>query len=64
MHLLPKVFRTEGDMVDFDPSKILESLTKETGLSEDQAKHITELVVRRIISSSIKFLGTPDLVYF
>jgi len=61
MHLLPKVFRTEGDMVDFDPSKILESLMKETGLSEDQAKYITELVVRRIISSSIKFLSGPHI---
>jgi hypothetical protein len=30
MDLLPKIFRTEGDMVDFDPSKILVSLMKET----------------------------------
>lgn len=61
MHLLPNVFRTEGDMVDFDPSKIYDSVLKETGMSEKDAKHITELVVRRIISSGIKFLSGPHI---
>lgn len=61
MHLLPKVFRTEGDMADFDPSKILESIVRETGMDEKDAKHITELVVRRFISSGIKFLSGPHI---
>jgi len=61
MDLLPKVFRTEGNIAEFDPSKILESLLKETKMSEKNAKLITELVVRRIISSGIKFLSGPHI---
>jgi anaerobic ribonucleoside-triphosphate reductase len=61
MHLLPKVFRTEDDVSDFDPSKIFESIIKETGMKEEDAKNITELVVRRIISSGIKFLSGPHI---
>jgi len=60
-NLLPQVFRTEGDMVEFDPSKILNSLVKETTLNMEDANHITELVVRRIISSGIKFLSGPHI---
>jgi len=61
MDLLPKVFRTEGDMTKFDPDKIFNSIIKETGMNEGDAKHITELVVRRIISSGIKFLSGPHI---
>ncbi|MFX1436323.1 MAG: anaerobic ribonucleoside-triphosphate reductase [Promethearchaeota archaeon] len=61
MDLLPKVFRTEGKIADFDPSKIYESIIKETGMSEKNTKRITELVVRRIISSGIKFLSGPHI---
>ena len=59
--LLPHVFRSEGDMADFDPLKILKSLKKETELNKRDACHITELVVRRIISSGIKFLSGPHI---
>ncbi|MFX1337830.1 MAG: anaerobic ribonucleoside-triphosphate reductase [Promethearchaeota archaeon] len=61
MDLLPKVFRTEGDWVEFDPSKIFESIQMETGMTEADTKKITELVVRRIISSGIKFLSGPHI---
>ncbi|MFX1374364.1 MAG: anaerobic ribonucleoside-triphosphate reductase [Promethearchaeota archaeon] len=61
MDLLPKVFRTEGTIADFDPSKIFESILKETRMIESEAKQITELVVRRIISSGIKFLSGPHI---
>ncbi|MHA1148886.1 MAG: anaerobic ribonucleoside-triphosphate reductase [Promethearchaeota archaeon] len=61
MHLLPRVFRSEGDMVEFDPSKIMNSIIKETGMTEEQAKHITELVVRRIIATGIQFLSGPHI---
>ncbi|MHA2393282.1 MAG: anaerobic ribonucleoside-triphosphate reductase [Promethearchaeota archaeon] len=61
MDLFPKVFRTEGDLVVFDSSRILESILKETGMSEENAEKITELVVRRIISSGIKFLSGPHI---
>jgi len=59
--LMPKVFRTEGDVVPFDPAKIEISLIKETGLNQSIAGKITELVVRRIISSGIKFLSGPHI---
>ncbi|MFX0025443.1 MAG: anaerobic ribonucleoside-triphosphate reductase [Candidatus Hermodarchaeota archaeon] len=59
--LMPKVFRTEGDVVDFEPVKIEQSLIKETGLEKEVAGKITELVVRRIISSGIKFLSGPHI---
>jgi anaerobic ribonucleoside-triphosphate reductase len=60
-NLLPKVFKTEGDVVPFDPVKIQESIVKETGLKKKFADKITELVVRRIISSGIKFLSGPHI---
>jgi ribonucleoside-triphosphate reductase len=59
--LLPQVFRTEGDVVPFVPVKIENSLIRETGLDQKSADRITELVVRRIISSGIKFLSGPHI---
>ena len=59
--LLPQVFRTEGDVVPFDPIKIEQSLINETGLAQTSADKITELVVRRIISSGIRFLSGPHI---
>ncbi|TFF93353.1 MAG: anaerobic ribonucleoside-triphosphate reductase [Promethearchaeota archaeon] len=60
-NLLPRVFRTEGDWEKFDPSKIFKSIIKETGLDPKSAEEITEFVVRRIISSGIKFLSGPHI---
>ena len=60
-NLLPNVSRTEGDVVPFDPIKIKQSIMRETGLDQKSADQITELVVRRIISSSISFLSGPHI---
>ncbi|MBN1800578.1 MAG: anaerobic ribonucleoside-triphosphate reductase [Candidatus Lokiarchaeota archaeon] len=60
-NLLPRVFRTEGDVVEFDPLKIEQSIVKETGMNKNFAADITEMVVRRIISSGIKFLSGPHI---
>ncbi|MBD3254913.1 MAG: anaerobic ribonucleoside-triphosphate reductase [Candidatus Lokiarchaeota archaeon] len=60
-NLLPKVFRSEGDVENFHPSKIEESIIKETGLDEKTANRLTEKVVRRIISSGITFLSGPHI---
>ena len=60
-NLLPSVSRTEGDVVPFDPLKIKHSIMKETGLDQESADQITELAVRRIISSSISFLSGPHI---
>lgn len=59
--ILPKVYRSEGDMVEFEPNKIFESLIRETGMKDENATKITELVTRRIISSGIKFLSGPHI---
>ena len=59
--LLPKVYRTEGDVVDFDPEKIFLSVLNETGMTEEKARNVTELVMRRIISSGMKFLSGPHI---
>ena len=60
-NLLPKVSRTEGDVVPFNPIKIKESIVNETGLDSKSADRITQLVVRRIISSNISFLSGPHI---
>ncbi len=60
-NLLPRVFRTEGDVVSFDPLKIEQSIIRETGLDKESADKITEFVVRRIISSGIRFLSGPHI---
>jgi len=60
-NLLPRVSRTEGDVVPFDPLKIKQSIVKETGLYDKVADSITELTVRRIISSGIMFLSGPHI---
>ncbi len=59
--LLPRVFRTEGDMAKFDPIKIEHSIIRETGLNQKAANDITEIVTRRIISSGMKFLSGPHI---
>ena len=61
MDLLPKVYVTEGDVVEFEPIKIFNSIVKETNMNEDDARKVTELVVRRIISSGMKFLSGPHI---
>jgi len=61
MDLFPLVFRTEGDLTEFNSSRILDSIIKETGLNVEDANKITELVVRRIVSSGIKFLSGPHI---
>ncbi|MGV9200357.1 MAG: anaerobic ribonucleoside-triphosphate reductase, partial [Promethearchaeia archaeon] len=59
--LLPRVNQTEGDVSEFKPSKIKKSLIKEANLSKEGAERITELVVRRIISSGMEFLSGPHI---
>ncbi len=58
--LLPGVFDKEG-VREFDESKIYSSLLRETTLNESEAKRITEIVIRRIISNKIAFLSAPHI---
>ncbi|MCP4762998.1 MAG: anaerobic ribonucleoside-triphosphate reductase [archaeon] len=59
--LLPEVFMSTGDVQKFNPKNIIESVVKEAGLTYKDAKTVTELVVRRIIASGIKFLSGPHI---
>ncbi|MHA1820809.1 MAG: anaerobic ribonucleoside-triphosphate reductase [Promethearchaeota archaeon] len=59
--LLPEVFMSTGDVQKFNPTAMLDSLIRETGLSLNNAKRVTELVIRRIIASGIKFLSGPHI---
>jgi len=61
LKLLPDVFVSSGDVQKFDPSRILNSMIKETSISKKEAKRVTELVVKRIIASGIKFLSGPHI---
>ncbi|MHA1341891.1 MAG: anaerobic ribonucleoside-triphosphate reductase [Promethearchaeota archaeon] len=61
LKLLPDVFVSSGDVQKFDPVKIMESMIKETNISKRDAKRVTELVVRRIIASGIRFLSGPHI---
>jgi len=59
-NLLPRVHRKEG-WENFNSKKILQSLLKETTLSEVQARKVCEATVRRIISNKIDFLTGPHI---
>ncbi|MBD3354191.1 MAG: anaerobic ribonucleoside-triphosphate reductase [Candidatus Lokiarchaeota archaeon] len=59
--LLPEVFVSTGDVRKFNPVNIMDSMVKEAGLPRKEAKKVTELVVRRIIASGIKFLSGPHI---
>ncbi len=59
--LLPEVFMSTGDVQKFNPKSILESIVKEAELAPVDAKKVTELVVRRIIASGIRFLSGPHI---
>ena len=58
---LPKVVQTKSKPVKFEESKIYCSLLRETPLSKDVVSRITELTVRRIASSGIKFVSGPHI---
>ncbi len=59
--LLPEVFMSTGDVQKFNPKSILESIVREAELAPVDAKKVTELVVRRIIASGIRFLSGPHI---
>lgn len=59
--LLPDVFVSNGDIQKFNAKDILDSIRRETHLPVQDAKKVTELVVRRIIASGIKFLSGPHI---
>ena len=59
---LPKqVETTDGKITPFEPTKIIESLVKETGLDNDQATEVTTNVLRRLSSLGLDFIAAPHL---
>ncbi|MFB0560495.1 MAG: anaerobic ribonucleoside-triphosphate reductase [Candidatus Lokiarchaeia archaeon] len=57
--LLPPVRTSRGMIEDFDASKIIQSLIKETGIEKEKATQVAKRVVQRIISSNIQWLSSP-----
>jgi anaerobic ribonucleoside-triphosphate reductase len=56
---LPLVQTTKMENEYFDEKHIVQSLIRETGISEETARDVTERVVRMIISSNIQWLSGP-----
>ncbi len=57
--LLPPVRTSRGMIENFDVSKIIRSLVKETGIDKEKATQVAKRVVQRIISSNIQWLSSP-----
>lgn len=57
--LLPPVRTSRGMIENFDVSKIIQSLIKETGIGKEKAAEVAKRVVQRIISSNIQWLSSP-----
>ncbi|MHA1604721.1 MAG: anaerobic ribonucleoside-triphosphate reductase [Candidatus Freyarchaeota archaeon] len=57
--LLPPVRTSRGIIENFDVSKIIRSLIKETGIDKEKATQVAKRVVQRIISSNIQWLSSP-----
>lgn len=59
MNLLPKVKKSDGTEEEFDPNRIIDALTRETGLNIDSAKKISEKLSRKLIARDPTFLTSP-----
>ncbi|MHA1721091.1 MAG: hypothetical protein ACTSWX_04305 [Promethearchaeota archaeon] len=60
--LLPKtVENTRGELMEFDPQKIIDSLIKETDLDKEHAIQVTTNVLRRLGGLGLDFIAAPHL---
>ncbi len=60
--LLPKtVENTRGELMEFDPQKIIESLVEETDLDYENAKIVSLNVLRRLGGLGLDFIAAPHL---
>ena len=60
--LLPKtVENTRGELMKFDPQKIIESLIEETELDNENAKIVSLNVLRRLGGLGLEFIAAPHL---
>jgi len=60
--LLPKtVENTRGELMKFDPQKIIESLIEETDLDYENAKNVSLNVLRRLGGLGLEFIAAPHL---
>lgn len=57
--LLPPVRTSRGMIENFDATKIIQNLIKETGMDKKKATQVAKKVVQRIISSNIQWLSSP-----
>jgi ribonucleoside-triphosphate reductase len=60
--LLPKtVENTRGELMKFDPQKIIESLIEETDLDNENAIKVATNVLRRLGGLGLEFIAAPHL---
>ena len=56
---LPKVINSEGDIVSYNPDKIIKSLINETHLAEKTAIKVAKTLTRELIRDKVTFLSGP-----
>lgn len=56
---IPFILKKNSIKEEFDTQKIYNSLLKETSISEENAKKITNNVIRFLISTNIKLITAP-----
>ncbi|MHA1145939.1 MAG: anaerobic ribonucleoside-triphosphate reductase [Candidatus Helarchaeota archaeon] len=59
--ILPEVRTTKGDVEEFDANKIIDSLILETGIPVHVAEQVTQMVLKRILTSNIRWLSGPAI---
>jgi len=59
--MLPEVRTTRMDIERFDSRKIINSLTRETGINQPAAEQVTITVLQRIIQSNVQWLSGPQI---
>lgn len=58
-NLIPFILKKNSIQEKFDPNRIYNSLLKETSISEENAKKVTEDVVRFLVSIDLKIVTAP-----
>lgn len=58
-NLIPFILKKNSKKEIFEPNKIYDSLLKETSISEENARKVTDNVVRFLVNINIKLITAP-----
>lgn len=56
---MPSILRSSGEVEKFDPHRIMDSLLKETSITEEKAREVTWEVMIKMLTSDQKVLTAP-----